>query len=70
MLPRRSPSTPRRPLVGRKAVVELIANTTTREGLAIEAELDEGEYPLGVKVSDEELASVNIRRRRTGRSPC
>ena len=50
-----------RPLVSREAVVELIANTTTREGLSIRAELDENEYPTGVKVSDEELA-VRIRR--------
>ena len=51
-----------RPLVSREAVVELIANTTTREGLSIRAELDENEYPTGVKVSDEELAGVRIRR--------
>ena len=40
-----------RPLVSREAVVELIANTTTGEGLSIEAELDDGRYPTGVKVS-------------------
>ncbi len=51
-----------RPLVSREAVVELIANTTTRGGLSIRAELDENEYPTGVKVSDEELAGVRIRR--------
>ena len=51
-----------RPLVSREAVVELIANTTTGEGLSIEAELDDGRYPTGVKVSDEELAGVRIRR--------
>lgn len=51
-----------RPLVGREAVVELIANTTTRGGLSIRAELDGNEYPTGVKVSDEELAGVRIRR--------
>ncbi len=51
-----------RPLVSREAVVELIANTTTREGLSIRAELDENEYPTGVKASDEELAGVRIRR--------
>ena len=51
-----------RPLVSREAVVELIANTTTGKGLSIEAELDDGRYPVGVKVSDEELAGVRIRR--------
>ena len=51
-----------RPLVSREAVVELIANTTTRGGLSIRAELDGNEYPTGVKVSDEELAGARIRR--------
>ena len=51
-----------RPLLSREAVVELIANTTTGKGLSIKAELDEGSYPTGVKVSDEELARVRIRR--------
>ncbi len=53
-----------RPLVSREAVVELIANTTTREGLSIKAELDANRYPTGVKVSDVELAGVRIRRSR------
>ena len=51
-----------RPLVSREAVVELIANTTTGEGLSIRAGLDGNEYPTGVKVSDEEMASVRIGR--------
>ena len=51
-----------RPLASRAAVVELIANTTTSKGLSIEAELDTARYPLGVKVGDDELAAVRIRR--------
>ena len=43
-------------------MVELIANTTTRKGLSIEAELDAADYPVGVKVGDDELAAVRIRR--------
>ena len=50
-----------RPLASRAAVVELIANTTTRKGLSIEAELDAADYPVGVKVDDDELAAVRIR---------
>ena len=50
------------PVVSREAVVELIANTTTREGLSIKAELDDSRYPTAVKVSDAELAGVRIRR--------
>jgi Rhodopirellula transposase DDE domain len=51
-----------RPLVSHQVVVELIGATTTRTGLTVHAELDRGRYPLGVKVSDEELAAVPLRR--------
>ncbi len=50
-----------RPLVSREAVVELIAATTTRAGLTVKAALDTESYPTGIEVSDEELASVNLR---------
>jgi transposase len=51
-----------RPLVSRQVVVNLIGNTTTREGLRIQAKLDENTYEKGVKVTDEELASLTIER--------
>ena len=51
-----------RPLVSREAVVNLIAATTTRKGLSIRSELDGNEYPLGVKVSDERMAALSLRR--------
>ena len=41
-------------------IINLIAATTTRKGLAIQAELDEGCYPIGIKVSDDELARVSL----------
>jgi len=50
-----------RPLVSHEVIVNLIANTTTAQGLQIHAELDTSNYPTGVKVSDEELAAVNLR---------
>jgi hypothetical protein len=53
-----------RPLRSRAMVVNLIGNTTTTTGLHIEAALDSNTYPLGIKVSDEELAAVRIRRHR------
>jgi hypothetical protein len=46
-----------RPLVSHEVNVELIAATTTRSGLKVRAELDQGRYPLGVKISDRELAA-------------
>lgn len=51
-----------KPLTSRAVVVNLIASTTTTAGLTIQAELDEGEYPTGTKVTDEELAGVHIKR--------
>ena len=49
-----------RPLISHEVIINLIAATTTQTGLAIQAELDAGHYPTGVKVSDEELAMVNL----------
>ncbi|MHB1787738.1 MAG: ISAzo13 family transposase [Acidimicrobiales bacterium] len=51
-----------RPLVSHEVVVNLIANTTTSTGLKVNAGLDTREYPTGIKVSDEELAAVNLSR--------
>ena len=49
-----------RPLVSHEVIVNLIANTATQKGLIIQAELDTGAYPTGIKVSDTELAMVNL----------
>ncbi len=51
-----------RPLVSREAVVSLIAATTTKKGLEIRSELDDGEYPTGVKVSDEQMDALSLSR--------
>jgi hypothetical protein len=50
------------PLVSRQVVVNLIANTTTHAGLKIRAALDEEEYETGIKVTDAEMAEVNMTR--------
>ena len=49
-----------KPLTTYRVIVELIAATTTRKGLKVQADLDEGYYPRGVKVSDNELAAVPL----------
>ncbi len=48
------------PLISRETVVNLIANTKTKEGLEVFAVLDENEYQKGRKISDEEIASLRI----------
>ena len=49
-----------RPLICHEVIVELIGATTTTHGLTVQAKLDTGVYPLKVKVSDAELATVQI----------
>ena len=49
-----------KPLTSRLAVVELIAATTTTTGLKVHCELDPRSYPKGIKVTDDEISSLNI----------
>jgi len=49
-----------KPLTSRKVVIDLIAATTTSTGLKVYARLDENTYEKGIKVSDAELAAVNL----------
>jgi Rhodopirellula transposase DDE domain len=49
-----------RPLESRLAVVELIGATTTKAGLKVECALDTRTYHKGLKVSDAQMASLNI----------
>ncbi len=50
-----------KPLIDRETVVNLIANTKTKKGLTVSAVLDQNEYKKGIKVSDEELATIKIK---------
>jgi len=51
-----------KPLTSRLAIVELIGATTTAAGLTVRCELDTRLYEKGIKVTDEELSSINIKR--------
>ena len=50
-----------RPLISHEVIVNLIANTKTERGLKVRAGLDTGKYPIGVKVTKEELAVVRLK---------
>jgi hypothetical protein len=50
------------PLVSLYVAIALIAHTTTKKGLSIRCDLDPDLYPKGIKVSDVEMASLNITR--------
>jgi len=51
-----------KPLESLQVIIDLIAATTTSTGLKVYARLDPGTYEKGIKVTDQELAAVNIER--------
>ncbi len=51
-----------KPLRSFETIVNLIASTTTATGLKVHAELNSQTYPAGIKVSDQQLDQVRIRR--------
>jgi hypothetical protein len=51
-----------RPLTSLEVIVNLIANTTTRSGLIVKAALDTNRYPTKIKVSDEQLGRLRLKR--------
>ena len=49
-------------LRSRAVIVNLIGGTTTKEGLRIQAKLDTDLYRTGIRISDEQLAEVQLQR--------
>ena len=50
------------PLTSHQAVFNLIGAVTTTTGLRVHAELDERQYPTGIRISDAEMDSLPIQR--------
>ncbi|MQA91564.1 MAG: ISAzo13 family transposase [Gemmatimonas sp.] len=50
------------PLVSLAVIVSLIGATTSKRGLRVRSEIDRGSYPAGVKISDPQMALLNIER--------
>jgi len=50
------------PLKDYETIVQLIANTTTAKGLTVTCRLDRRKYSTGRRVSDQEMAQVNLQR--------
>jgi hypothetical protein len=50
-----------RPLTSHEVVVNLIGATKTRSGLKVRAQLDQGSYPTGKTITDNQLATVAIK---------
>ena len=50
------------PLVDYETVVKLIGATKTTKGLTVKCQLDPTEYQKGIKITDEELETINIKK--------
>ena len=51
-----------KPLVNHEVIINLIAATTTKNGLRVESQLDTNLYPKGIKISDKQMAELQLRR--------
>jgi len=51
-----------KPLITHQVIVNLIGATTTKTGLKVRAEIDPNPYPKGRKITDAEMAALNITR--------
>jgi len=51
-----------KPLTSHEVIVQLISATTTKTGLRVKAQRDAGKYPDKIKVSDHEMANLNLER--------
>ena len=51
-----------KPLTSLETIIELLNHTTTKEGLTVTAMIDQNKYPTKIKVTDAQLATINITR--------
>jgi hypothetical protein len=49
-----------RPLLTLETVINLIANTRTKNGLEIKVRIDERKYEKGIKITDQEFAQIHL----------
>jgi hypothetical protein len=51
-----------RPLISYEVAVSLIGSTKTNSGQAVKYDFELNEYPIGIKVSDEEIEKIKVKR--------
>lgn len=51
-----------KPLISHEVIIKLIGSTTTKEGLELGVSLDNNKYKKRIKVADEEMDSLSIKR--------
>lgn len=50
-----------KPLFSLAAIVSLIVSTTTESGLRVRSEIDQGRYPKGIVITNEQMATLNLK---------
>ena len=53
---------PQKPLLDIKTVVNYITNTKTKGGLVVDCEVDYNQYEKSIKVTDEQIETVDLER--------
>lgn len=51
-----------KPLISHEVIINLIAATTSQTGLTVKSDLDPNIYPPGIKVSDQQMAELRLKR--------
>ena len=51
-----------KPLISHEVIINLIAATTSRTGLTVKSDLDFNNYPPGIRVSDQQMAELRLKR--------
>jgi len=51
-----------KPLISHQVIIDLIAATTTKTGLTVKSKIDTNMYEPGLKVSDQQMAELQLRR--------
>ncbi|HHT9130775.1 MAG TPA: ISAzo13 family transposase [Candidatus Brocadiaceae bacterium] len=50
------------PLISHDVMVNLIGATKTKTGLQVKAKIDKRKYPTGIKLSDQDMAKINLKK--------
>ena len=51
-----------KPLISHEVIINLITGTTSKTGLAVKSALDTNSYPAGVKISNQEMTKLRLKR--------
>jgi hypothetical protein len=51
-----------KPLISHEVIINLIAATTSKTGLEVKSDLDPNPYPEGIKVSDQQMSELRLKR--------